>query len=946
MIAGGGVAADEPVASPQQLAFFETRIRPVLIEHCYACHSAQAKMLKAGLLLDSRDGIRLGGENGPAVVPHELDASLLLAALRYESFEMPPRGKLPDNIIADFEQWIRDGAVDPRDGEQAAGPATAAMDIEAGRRFWSFQPIHAPPPPTPADAAWPHGDIDRFVLARLERSAVTPNSDADRRTLIRRIYFDLHGLPPTPEQIHAFLADDQPTAWEDLVDHLLESPRFGERWGRHWLDVVRFAESTGGGRTKILRDAWRYRDYVVDAFNQDRPYDQFLTEQIAGDLLPFDSPAQRARQLTATSFLGLGPINYELQDKTLLTMEIVDEQLDTIGRAMLGMTVGCARCHDHKFDPIPTHDYYALAGFFRNTKTVEHANVSNLILRPLPVDAAWQQTLDDHAALRTSLEARLADTRARRDQLAKQLGIKHASLATLPGIVIDDVQAKAVGSWNTSTSVQGFLGTRYVFSNGSPIGDRQLNFTPKELPAGEYEVRVSYTASGNRASNALFEVVDADGNTQRRINQKKKPPIDATFVSLGRFQATDATSISVTISNRDADGVVIGDAVQFLPIGKPLTQAANTNSDQAESAAEQALRKEHKLASDTLTELEAELKRLAKQAPPAAPVVISVQDQPEVADCPLHIRGSVKNLGDAVPRGFLQVATYGELPAIPTTQSGRVELAAWITSPNNPLAARVIVNRVWLHLLGEGIVRTPDNFGTVGQPPSHPELLDHLAHQLMADGWSLKRLIKRIVLSRTYQLDSQHQTAAARKDPDNRLLWRASRRRLEAEAIRDAILAVSGQLDLVQGGSLIKPSTGSEFGYQFTSHRRSVYVPVFRNTLHDLFEVFDFSNPNLVSGQRSAGTLPTQALYLMNSPFVMEQSEATAEWLLAIPCDNDERIRRAFERTLGRPPLDAELDLARDYVSLPDDASPDQRRARWARFQQTLFGCLDFRYVK
>ncbi len=951
----GQAAEDRGSVTPEQLDFFETRIRPVLAEHCYSCHSAKSQAVKGGLLLDSRRGIRTGGDSGAAVVPHRPDASLLLDALNYESYEMPPQGKLPDRVIADFERWIRDGAADPRKAgdPREAGPAVAAKpagaDIESGREFWSFQPIGTPDPPAVRDSSWPSSDIDRFVLARLEAAGLVPNHDAAPRTLIRRLYFDLHGLPPSPSQVQAFLEADQGVAWEALVDQLLESPRFGERWGRHWLDVVRYAESTGGGRTKILRNAWRYRDYVVEAFNQDRPIDQFLKEQIAGDLLPWETPEQRARQLTATSFLGLGPINYELQDKTLLTMEIVDEQLDTIGRSMLGMTIGCARCHDHKFDPIPTRDYYALAGFFRNTKTVEHANVSNLILRPLPVAPAWQAKLDEHATAKASIESALRAARSEHERLAKQLGVTDVSLASLPGIVVDDVQAKAIGRWSESTSIRGFLGPRYLFAKGSPAGDHRLVFTSADLVPGEYEVRVSYTSSGNRAANALIAVAHRSGQTLRRIDQRRRPAIDGRFVTLGRFHSGQEMPLSVTISNRDANGVVIGDVVQFLPVGDTvakLDRPGEPKEDAAAVAERRALQEALDRQQAVVDDLEGQLKKLDRRAPPAAPVVISVQDQEEVEDCPLHIRGSVKNLGEPIPRGFLQVASFGEPPASMPEGSGRIALADWIASPANPLTARVFVNRVWLHLMDRGIVGTPDNFGTVGELPTHPELLDHLASEFIRDGWSVKRLIKRIVLARVYRLSSEHQEAGATLDPENLLRWRATRKRLEAEAIRDAILAVSGQLDFEQGGSLIAPSVKSEFGYRFTSLRRSVYVPVFRNTLHDLFEVFDFSNPNLVTGQRSTGTLPTQALYLMNSPFVIEQATHAARSLLDTPGDDALRVRLAYERSLGRLPSATEQRLALEYVWLAEDASSDLRVQRWARFQQALFGCLDFRYVK
>lgn len=929
MFTVGGLRAEDTAASAADLAFFESKIRPVLVEHCYACHSAQAKQVRGKLLLDTRAGARRGGESGPAVTPGKPDESLLLSALRHESFEMPPDQKLSDSVIADFETWIRRGAADPRAGDATVG--LAAIDVEVGRKFWSFQPLHKAAPPEVADTSWPRTDIDRFVLAKLEAAHVHPGPDADDRTLIRRVYFDLLGLPPTPEEMQR--AEDE--AFETLVDRLLDSPHFGERWGRHWLDVVRYADSTGGGRTRILHDAWRYRDYVIRAFNEGRPFDRFIEEQIAGDLLPYTNRAQRVEQLTATTFLALGPTNYEEQDKELLRMEVVDEQLDTVGRAFLGMTIGCARCHDHKFDPIPTRDYYALAGIFRNTKTLNHANVSNWIERQLPVDPAWQAALDAHQAAVNEMTAKLNAAK----QLVAQAGSGEFDLQRLPGIVIDDAQALVAGDWRTSRSVRTYLGEHYLHDEAVNDGASSVTYRPAFATAGEYEVRISYTASTNRAAQAPITVRGADGERTIRVDQREKPAIGGVFHSLGSFRFQAGTAGAVVISNDDARGQVIADAVQFLPVETSSSQA---EINQPSPSSRQAAR-------DALAKLEEELAALKKRAPPSAPQVMSVEEEQQVVDCPLHVRGNVHNLGEAVPRGFLSVAEFGWSPEFSDSQSGRRELAHWIAHRDNPLTARVAVNRIWLHLLGEGLVRTPDTFGTTGEAPSHPELLDYLAARFIESGWSTKALIREIVLSRVYQLSSAAQPDLSAADPDNRWLARANRRRLDAEAIRDAMLSVSGRLDLTAEGTLIDPRLDSEFGYEYRGSRRSVYVPVFRNELDGLFEVFDVADPNLVTGRRNVSTLPTQALYLMNSPFVMQQAQTAAKRVLAEDvADVGARAVRLYELALGRPPTPRELELTLRHVEakLARPSDQDSEIEAWTSVFQSLFACLDFRYVR
>jgi hypothetical protein len=765
-------ACGEPAQpSQKQLDFFETKIRPVLVEHCYECHSSEAELLQGGLLLDSREGLLAGGDSGPAITLEAPAASLLLEALRYESFEMPPDGKLPDSVIADFEQWIEMGAPDPRAGPVAA--PRPVVDVEGGREFWCFQPIRSHKPPAVENDAWSNSPVDRFLLAKLESQNLAPAADTDRATWLRRVTFDLIGLPPTPDEIDAFANDASPDAYERVVDRLLASPHFGERWGRHWLDVARFAESSGGGRSIAFKDAWRYRDYVIEAFNRDKPLDEFITEQLAGDLLPHASDAEARDHLVATGYLLLGAHNYEEQDKRALEMDVVDEQLDAISRGILGMTVACARCHDHKFDPIPTADYYALAGIFRSTHVLIHENVSKWTTRPLPGEPA------DAAAI-AAYEKSLAEN-----------------------------EAKLVAA---------------------------------------------------RAS--------------------KKP--------------------------KDAKRVVI---------------------------------------------LEKRIAGMKKTGPPISSCM-AVEEAETIEDCRICIRGSVRHRGPAVPRGVLQVATHGEPPKMPPDSSGRHELAEWIVSTQNPLTARVYVNRVWHYLFGAGLVRTVDNFGTTGETPSHPKLLDDLAARFMADGWSTKRLVRELVLSRTYRMSASHNEQAAAADPENRLLWRMNRRRLDAESIRDAMLVTAGKLDLRIGGPNISPevlansspTTPAEYGYEFSDVRRSVYTPAFRNRMHDLFEVFDFADQNHAVGARNVTTSAPQALMMLNSPFVMELADAAAKRILAEATTQsaDERIHRAFRETLGRAPTSKEFAIAKDAVQSPLASS---QTAAWAQLFQALFGSIDFRYL-
>ena len=947
-------AADEATG----IEFFEKNIRPVLAEHCYTCHSANAKALKAGLLLDSRDGWKRGGDSGPAIVPGKPNDSLLIKALKYENgMEMPPKGKLPEEVVADFVTWIEQGAPDPRTAP-AKAIARREIDIETGKQFWCFKPIAPPVVPSVKNKTWPLSEIDRFILAKQEATGIHPVGDADRATWLRRVSFDLIGLPQTLNEIDNFVSDSSPDAREQVVDRLLASPHFGERWGRHWLDVARFAESSGGGRSMIFPEAWRYRDYAIRSFNDDKPFDRFVLEQLAGDLLPFDSPRQQEEQLVATALLALGPTNYEEQDKLALEFDVIDEQIDTLGKALLGMTIGCARCHDHKFDPIPQRDYYALAGIFRSSHLLIHDNVSKWIERPLPMSSELASAVKQHELAVADLKKQIDVVKSEEKRLAAASKKNAADdddtpgtprgpidLNAFAGIVLDDADAKKVGDWTNSQFSKHYIGDGYSHDGNKDKGQKTLTFSPTVPKPGVYEVRLAYNAGDSRATNVPIEILDLDGEHDLKINQRTPPPIDHRFVSLGKYRFDDSGQWYVLISNEGTDGHVVVDALQLLPADgrEPMAESRQPKPVAAKPTVD-------------LKELEKQFKELNDHAP-YRPAAMSIEEAKAIEETNIRIRGNVHSKGDKVPRGYLQVASYGSPMIPPANASGRRELAEWITGPSNPLTARVLANRVWYHLFGVGIVRTLDNFGSTGETPSHPELLDHLASHLLRNHWSVKSLVREIVLSRTYGLSSadlKFQISDLKSaDPENRLLWRQNRRRHSAEAIRDAMLLTSDSLDRTMFGRTLRnpkqdgPNANiGEMTYVFDDSRRSVYTPILRNRLLELFEAFDFADPNLSIGRRNITTVPTQALYLMNSPFVMDESrDAARELLSQTNLIDEQRVVAAYRTTLGRPPTARERELALRIVT-PSAENPTPSPIAWERLFQALFASVDFRYVE
>jgi len=988
---GPAAAADKP-PTPAQVDFFEKKVRPVLVERCYQCHAEKSEKIKGGLLLDTKEGWVKGGDTGPALVPGDPDKSLIIQAIRYNNpdIEMPPKGKMPAAEIEVLEQWVKMGAPDPRGGGAVKSTASKGIDLEAGRKHWAYLPLTKPAVPAVKDAGWPRGDIDRFILAKLEANRLTPAKDADKIALVRRIYFDLIGLPPTPAQIDAFVADKSPQAFEKLVDELLASPRFGERWGRHWLDVARFAESLTL-RGFVLRDTWRYRDYVIDSFNHDRPFNLFMQEQVAGDLMTAASLDERRRQIAATAFLAMGNTNLEEQDKKQLVMDVVDEQVDTLGRAFLAQTIGCARCHDHKFDPISAKDYYALAGILKSTEALTHSNVSAWIETPLPMAPAMESTIKQHEAQVAALQTKLKDAKAALTKVAKAQPTTPAAgkaatvvaLKDLPGLVVDDAQAKRIGEWTQSKHVASYIGDGYLHDDNKGKGEKTLTFQPELTKPGKYEVRLSYTTGPSRSTKTPVTVFSAEGEKTIEVNQQEPPIVDGRWVSLGTFTFEKNGQGFVIVSNEGTTGHVIADAVQFIPADKaaagttatsdagkkPAGDAKETKAAARDAKDAVATTGPAKLADD-VKQMEAELKKL-QETGPKRDAITSIRESKQIGDTQVHVRGSVHTLGETAPRGFLQVVPVSETIAIPASQSGRLQLGQWLAHKDNPLPARVTANRVWHWLMGEGLCRTVDNFGLTGEAPSHPDLLDHLATQLAANNWSIKKLIRQVVLSRTYQLSSGSdegtqgrsdevkgsatrnselgtRNSASSADPDNRLFSHMNRRRLDAECIRDAMLQVSGKLDLAPAGPTYKAGLSSDFGFKQGDYRRSVYSPVFRNVLPEFFEAFDFADPSVSTGKRNVSTVAPQALFLLNHPFVAEMATSAAAKLLsdgALKTD-EARLVHAYRVTLGRAPSEGERKIAMKFLREAASGGKADAQAAWSRLFHAMIASMDFRYVE
>lgn len=935
--------------TPRQLEFFEKRVRPLLAEHCYACHSRDSEKGPAGgLLLDSSAGWLKGGDSGPAVVPGEADESLLIQAVRYDGYEMPPTGRLPQAAVDTFTKWVNMGAPAPDDGATSVA-VVAEIDWEEGRKFWAFVP---PRDKTLAGLPSDHvrDPIDWHVeVARREQSLVGA-TESSRRLWLRRVTYDLTGLPPTADEWRNFSEDRHPLAYERVVDRLLNSPAFGEQWGRHWLDVARYADSNGSDFNATFYNAWRYRNYVIDSFNSDRPFDEFIVQQIAGDLLPAASDAERYDQLVATTFLLIGPKMLSERDKPRLLLDVADEQIDTVGRVFQGLTLGCARCHDHKFDPISTEDYYAMLGIFHSTESLygeSQQYVSTWRETELPTSETRRAVVEQHTRDVKQLEeqikavAQAIESYGRDGELAAELA---------RGILLDDDAAEQVGSWKVSQYSKDRVGKQYLHDDQQGKGEKSIRFRTR-LPAdGVYEVRLSYCSGPNRTDGAPVTVHHAEGQSTVSLNQQKPPAIVGLLQPIGQYSFSQDRDAMVEIATAGTDGYVIVDAVQFVPVGQPSDSEAPRDEEKSEKNLEALKELEQQKA-----ELEKRLAELKKQAPAPLPTAMAAREAEEVGDQAIRIRGMAARRGRLVARGYLRVLGDGLLSqrgrpeVVERRQSGRLELARWIASRDNPLTARVIVNRVWSKLMGEGLVRSVDNFGRLGQRPTHPELLDQLAVDFVEQGWRFKPLVRRIVLSSTYRQSSKYSASNAAIDPENRWLWRQNRKPLSAEQYRDSLLSIAGRLQRSTGESpvaglgrlAIDNSKQGGSGAEKRNALRSIYTPIVRNDLHPFLVAFDAADPDVVMGRRPRTNVPAQALMLLNDPLVRESAERLAEltWREGAV---DEANQQLFHRALGRPPTLEERTRLRTFAETLDGSVS---QALWVDWVHSLLASTEYRWL-
>lgn len=899
--------AEEPSApSPatptaEQVEFFEKQVRPLLAARCYECHGD--KKQESGLRLDSRATLVAGSDNGPVVDLAAPAKSLLLGAVEYAGdTQMPPAGKLPDGEIAVLRRWIEMGAPWPEDG--TSRPLTdEELFAHARASHWAFQPIAAPPLAEVKNPSLASGPIDHFVQARLDAANLTPSGKADRQTLIRRLSFDLVGLPPLAEEVDAFLADESPDAEARLVDRLLASPGYGERWGRHWLDVARYADTRGYafGRERRFAYAYTYRDYVIRAFNRDLPYDRFVIEQLAADRLEL---GEDKRPLAALGFLTVGR-HFDNQPDDM------DERIDTVSRGLLGLTVGCARCHDHKYDPIPSEDYYSLYGVFASTKEPEELPV---IGEPTELAAfeeyrtrldALQKEFDDYLSARY---AELLDgSRKQTPEYLAVVATKPAEMfrdrAFAQSLRAEDIKPRLLERWRAYVA-QRAKKDHPVFGPWRLLMDLDEAKLAAEAP----------TMLGQVAAHDKF-------NPLVKAALATEPPKSREEVGrvYGKLLADVYARAGEPNPPPGADELRKVMLADDAPTSIPRDQAREyLNRDEK----------------NRLSELKRKIDTHQVKSRGAPPRAMMLVDAPTPFDPYVFVRGNQHRHGKKVPRQFLKVLAGAERK--PFSQgSGRLELAEAITADDNPLAARVIVNRVWMYHVGKPLVGTPSDFGLRSDPPTHPELLDYLAARLRSQGWSLKQLHREIVLSHTYRQQSADRSEAAAVDPENRLVWRMNRRRLEFEALRDSLAAAAGMLDLRQGGPPVdlvaKP---------FTT-RRAVYGFIDRQDLPNLFRAFDFASPDQSTAQRPQTTVPQQALFLMNSPFVAEQAERLAGRRdLAVDGSTTARIEAMYRALFGRLPNSAETTLGIEFVAAA--ASPDEA---WRRYAQALVMTNEFSFV-
>ncbi len=1118
----GDQAADE--------AFFEAKVRPLLISRCLECHGSEKP--KAGLRLDSREALLTGGESGPAAIAGKPEESLLVEVISYRNtVQMPPKSKLPDTEIATLTDWVRRGLPWPNSKPASPSPATANTSptdfSDEQKSFWAFQPVTHNNPTSVKNDALVRSPIDRFILAELEANGLMISREADRRTLIRRVTLDLIGLSPTPDEVAEFVTDPAADALERLVDRLLASPRYGERWARHWLDVARYADSNGLDENLAYGNAFRYRDYVVKAMREDKPYDRFLLEQIAGDLLVSTDAVQTSGTtadtesfdpLVATGFLCLGAKMLAEDDPVKMQMDIIDEQVDTISRAVMGLTMGCARCHDHKFDPLSTEDYYGLAGIFKSTQTMDTFTVvARWHERPLasPEQLRHRDELQQQATakkqtiekLRTdTIEVILTEARqhagdyllaaTREYQLAEQLRAARPRGNTpdpqkIPGAILIEAEDYSRGNVLKDRETYG-IGIGVLVNRGETPNFTEYDFDVEQ--AGRFQFELRYAAAASRPVKVFVNGVRLTSDAAGKVTGSWTPETQTWFVEgfvslkAGRnlirleqpqfFPHIDKLLLTPIEGNVEiaiepdehVEKPAQADTYQLLPSltkqwtkaleastsdsksiltawhqyvrNKSLTidaavpengvarllgdrqptsladlaqrydqlcssaltawtQLKATDGNDAKSLPDPVLESarvllsdpkgpfaipadiEASFAADVVMQLKTDRDELARREAliPKFPETMAVSDsKPE--NLKIHLRGSHLTLGREVSRKLPRILTQAEsqqatsnksnvpMSFEPTAGSGRLQLAQWLTRPEHPLTSRVMANRIWQWHFGQGLVRSPDNFGRLGERPSHPQLLDWLASEFSArsessskspHAWSLKSLHRLILGSTTYRQNTEFNPTAAIADPENRLLWRFHRQRMDVEVLRDSLLQLSGQLDETPAGSLLPTanrsyvtSTANVNPAVYNSNRRSIYLPVVRSAIYEVFIAFDFADPSTLAGQRDQTTVAPQALFMMNSGFVLDQVRSLAGQLLTQQNLNTAaRIRTMYQMAYGREPTEAEVSRAVGYLDRiiasmdqPGQSTSDLELRAWTSLCRVILSANEFLYVE
>jgi len=1106
--------AEESSVSPADLEFFEAKVRPLLIAKCYECHGEDKQ--KSGLRMDQRDAILTGGDSGPAAVPGKPAESLLMEVIGYRGgIQMPPKSKLPTAEIEILTEWVRKGLPWPNAKVATPTPTREVTgDVpftDEQKAFWAFQPVGRPVRPEVKNRAWPQSPIDEFVQAELETNSLSAARPASARTLIRRLALDLTGLLPTPDEVNEFAADNAPDATERLVDRLLTSPRYGERWGRHWLDVARYADSNGLDENLAYANAFRYRDYVVRAIRQDTTYDQFLMEQIAGDLLPApganssgDEQQQYFDRLTATGFLCLGAKMLAEDDPVKMQMDIIDEQVDTIARAVMGLTMGCARCHDHKFDPLTAADYYGLAGVFKSTQTMDTFSVvarwherplaspeQTKLLEELQQQVASKRQAIDHqkndattvlldtarrhggqyllAAARSAQEAKLlaqakpqgndsdlkdrpdailieAEDYARgnvlkdRDNYGNGIGVlvnrgetpnfteydvnvaqtgvyqvelRYAAAAARPvalsidgRLIKSDAANKATGSW-TPDSQTWFVEAHVPITAGThtirleqpaafPHIDKLLLTIEATLTADGVKDRAQQSGSAKAElwpslvaqTVKAIEVSQQDANSiltawhqfaaQGKLQPQPEHPDNGVERLLGAAQPTSLVELAARYDRLfteavEADSLQKQAGKESTALNDVVLESARAYSKANPGALAPPADIEQAFPATVKADLAAAREQLAQieKTIPQYPETMAVADTTPV-NLKIHLRGNYLTLGKEISRRLPLILTGGQLQPL-AEGSGRLELARWLTDPRHPLTARVMANRIWQWHFGLGLVRSPDNFGRLGERPTNPALLDWVASEFAGPlpenqqghvlpnprAWSMKSLHRRIVESATYQQSTEYRAEVALADPENRLFSRFQRQRMDVEVLRDSLLAVSGTLDESMGGSMLPTknrayvtSTANVNPEIYNSNRRSIYLPVVRSALYDVFTAFDFADPSTLNGQRDQTTVAPQALFMMNSQFVLEQSRTLAAALMAMPQDRANRIKQLYERAYNRLPKEAEVARSALYLERMQEslirAEPDAADVEvrvWTSLCRAVLSANEFIYI-